>query len=267
MKLALLALLAGCWKAEETPKRQPETIKVAIVGGMTDTGFWQALEERYEHASGDTVEVEITGPKPRVVAAFRAGGIDLITVHASDAMVNLVADGLAVDPQPWLRNDLIIVGPLADPAGIKGERDAGVALQKIVATKSKLVIHASFGADGVLHDLQEAAGVTLDPATTIVFLEENQRGVLARAAAEGAYTIVGRIPFKTGKLRADGIALMVQGDPRLRRPYLVEVAPNAKQGARDLAAFMRSPETQAWIATWGKGKLDDEPVFFPITLP
>ena len=42
-------------------------------------------------------------------------------------MVNLVADGLAVDPQPWVKNDLVIVGPADDPAHIRGEKDAIVA--------------------------------------------------------------------------------------------------------------------------------------------
>ena len=64
-----------------------------------------------------------------------------------------------------------------------------------------------------------------------------------------------------------GMELMVQGDPLLRRPYLVEVSPKAPEAARELAAFLRSPETQAWISTWGKGKLDALPVFFPVTIP
>ena len=106
---------------------------------------------RYERLTGNTIEVVASGPKPQVVEAFRAGGIDLITVHACDAMVNLVADGLARDPQPWARNDLVIVGPADDPAGIRGKKDALVAIGKIIETKVPLLVHASMGvADGVL---------------------------------------------------------------------------------------------------------------------
>lgn len=260
--LVVLAALVACGSEASAPP--PTTIKVAIVGGMTETGFWQALSARYTQLTGHTIEIVATGPKPIVVDAFRKGGIDLITVHASDAMINLVADGLAVDPQPWLRNDLVIVGPAADPAGIKGEKDALVALRKIIATKSKLVVHASHGADGVLHDLREAGKLQLPSEQTILFSGEQQQMILKTAAAEGAYTLVGRIPVITGKLKADGIVVMVQGDARLRRPYLVELAPNASAAARDLAQFMRSRETQAWIATFGKGKYDGEPLFYPV---
>ena len=43
-------------------------------------------------------------------------------MHASDTIVNLVADGYAVDPQPWLKNDLVIVGPRDDPRISAGAR-------------------------------------------------------------------------------------------------------------------------------------------------
>jgi ABC-type tungstate transport system permease subunit len=63
---------------------------------------------------------------------------------------------------------------------------------------------------------------------------------------------------------------MVQGDPRLRRPYLVAVTVRKDdaraKGARELVAFLRSPETQDFIATFGRGDLDDQPLFFPVTV-
>ncbi len=185
--LALALAVRACRGTSEVPDRPaPATIRVAVVGGIVETGLWAAVAERYERLTGHTVELAASGPKPQVVAAFRRGGIELITVHASDAMVNLVADGLARDPQPWLRNDFVIVG---------------------------------------------------------------------------------RIPFVMKKLAAPGIERMVQGDPRLRRPYLVEVSTTAGEAARDLAAFLRGREVQELLATFGKGKYDDRPLFFPVVVP
>lgn len=266
--LAALGLALGCHGTGEEPVRPaPATIRVAVVGGMTETGLWPAIAERYERLTGHKVELAASGPKAQVVAAFRRGGIDLITVHASDAMVNLVADGLARDPQPWARNDLVIVGPAADPAGVRGERDAVAALRKIIAARAPLLVHASHGADGVLHDLREEGQLVLDRDATLLFNEERQQAVLQRAAAAGAYTMVGRIPFVSKKLFAPGIELMVAGDPRLRRPYLVEVATQAGPAARDLAAFLRGREVQGLLATFGAGKYDAQPLFFPVVVP
>src|SRR5262252_3930549 len=150
--VAALGAAALACRGHDAPPALPatgQTIKVAVIGGMVETGLWSALAERYQAARGNRIELVASGPKPVVIDAFRKGGIDLITVHACDAMINLVADGLARDPQPWARNDLVIVGPAADPAGIRGERDAVAALRRIVAARAPLVVHASIGADEV----------------------------------------------------------------------------------------------------------------------
>lgn len=36
--------------------------------------------------------------------------------------------------------------------------------------------------------------------------------------------------------------------------------------ALDLATYLRSPETQQWIAGFGRGRYDDQPLFFPVSL-
>jgi hypothetical protein len=44
----------------------------------------------------------------------------------------------------------------------------------------------------------------------------------------------------------------------------VQTATGASAAARDLAGWLRSPEAQALLATFRKGELDDEPLFFPV---
>lgn len=96
--------------------------------------------------------------------------------------------------------------------------------------------------------------------------------MLVRAAKERAYALVGRIPFLNGKIPSAGLEIMVRGDVRMRRPYLVVVAPIARAGtkrhagAEKLAAFLRQPETQRWIGEFGRGSLDDQPLFFPVSI-
>ncbi len=254
----------------------PQTIRCAIIGGMVETGFWKELADRFTRLTGHTVELAAVGPKPVIIDAFRKGGIELIAVHASDATINLVADGLAADPQPWARNDFVIVGPVADPAQIRGQTDAAAAMRAIVAAKAPVVIQASLGADSVLHDLLEAGKLTLPAESMVPFGGADQRSVVAFAATRGAYTIVGRIPFINGKMPRQGLEIMVQGDVRLRRPYLVAVArqdapgagpPARLAAARELAAFLRAPATQEWIAAFGVGRYDAGPLFFPVTVP
>ena len=188
--LAVVALVA-CRSSEPAPPPPPPTgqvIKVAVIGGMVETGLWQAVAERYTEARGNRIELVASGPKREVVEAFRQGGIDLITVHACDAMINLVADGLARDPEPWARNDLVIVGPAADPAQIRGSSDAVAAIGKIIAARAPLLVHASMGADGVLHDLEEAGHFALDRRLDRdVRRRRSPRGARPRRRARGLH--------------------------------------------------------------------------------
>ncbi|MGA2232422.1 MAG: substrate-binding domain-containing protein [Tepidisphaeraceae bacterium] len=256
--------------------RQPTTgpsVRVAVIGGMFFTGFWSALADKYQKETGVYVDLIGTGPKNDIVRIFKQGSVDLITMHASDTMVNLTANGYTLDPQPWMRNDLVIVGPPDDPAGIKGMTDAQAALKKIADAKSPFVVHSSLGAQEVLVNILDPAGIQLDAAHTTVLFDDQQRSVLRIAGEKHAYTLVGRIPFRTGRLPNYGLLMMVQGDDRLKRPYLVAVTnPQWLAGvhfaeAKHFAAYLRRPETQAWIAGYGKGMLDDKPLFFPVVLP
>ena len=257
-------------------KRPPTTgpsIRVAVIGGMVFTGFWNALTELYEKQTGVRIELVVTGPKNDLIKIFKQGNVDVITMHSSDTMINLTANGYTLDAKPWMRNDLVIVGPPEDPAKIRGMTDAAAALKKIAAAKSPFVVHSSLGSQEVLLNILEPNEIQLDPANTTVLFDDEQRDVLKIAGEKHAYTLVGRIPFHTGRLPNNGLVMMVEGDPRLMRPYLV-AATNPKwmpgvnvEQAKRFTNWLRSKDTQTWIAGFGKGTLDDRPIFFPITLP
>lgn len=255
--------------AAQNPR--PQTVRCAVVGGLNETDFWPQLGERFQQATGHRMEIVATGPKHVLAEAFRAGEADLLVMHTGDSIINLVADGLAENPQPWARNDFVIVGPAVDPAKIKDEKDAVSALRKIIGSKSKFLVHGSNGVSELLGDLLAAGELELDPQTTLNLPTERHRQMLRRADAEQAYTIVGRIPFLNGKLEAGALQILSQGDERLRRPYLVVVATGKADdprlaAARRLAAFLREKRTQEWIAAFGKGKYDDRPLLFPVTV-
>jgi tungstate transport system substrate-binding protein len=245
---------------------------VAVIGGMVETGFWQALSERFQKATENRYKIDIvaSGPKHVIADAFRQGQADLITMHASDTIINLVADGYAVDPQPWLKNDLIIVGPKDDPAHIRTCADAAKAFAMIASSGAPFVVHSSLGAQEVMRDVLDAGNVEMPSDHLTIIFTDRAREVLNVAAEKHAYTLVGRIPFLNGKLPNKGLVLMVRGDPRLRRPYVVATAnpqhfPQAHvEGAVALAAFLRKPDTQHWIAGYGISQLDDQSLFFSI---
>jgi len=248
----------------------PQTVRCAVVGGLNEIDFWPQIADRFQRATGSRLEIVATGPKHAIAEVFEAGEADVIVMHACDTMINLVADGYGENPQPWARNDFVIVGPASDPARIKGEKDAVAALGKIIASRSKLLVHASSGVNELLGDLLTAGELELDPQATISLPGDRHRQMLKRAASEQAYTLVGRIPFLSGKLDTGELQIMVKSDPRLRRPYLVVVAAKAGEQrqapARRFAAFLREAATQKFIAGFGQGKFDESPLLFPVNV-
>ena len=176
----LAATFWGCHAARSILPGSPRQIRVAVIGGMVETGFWQALAERFEQSTGNRYKIEVVavGPKHIIADAFRKGQADLITMHASDTIINLVADGYAVDPQPWLKNDLVIVGPPDDPAGIRGMRSAAEALAKI-ASAARPWSYMQVSAQEVMRDVLNAGNVNM-PSEHMTFLFTDRAGRCSR---------------------------------------------------------------------------------------
>jgi tungstate transport system substrate-binding protein len=273
----VFALASGCGSqpgasVPPRPAGSPQTIRCSVVGGLADTGLWQELSKKFTEQTGHQVEIVARGPKHQIVDAVANAQAHLMAMHSSDVIINLVADGYLADPQPWLRNDFILVGPEDDPAGIRGLTDAGEALRRIITTKSRFLIHSSHGSMELLRNVMEDERLEFDEEQLIVSIQDRHRQMLMLAGQEKAYTLIGRIPFINGKIPKRDMDVMVQGDRRLRRPYLVAVAargrfPDAEiTAARQLAEFLRTSDTQAWIADYGRGVFDDSPLFFPVNV-
>ena len=219
-------MVAGCGGRAGILPGSPQQIRVAVIGGMVETGFWQALAERFQQATGNRYKIEVVamGPKHIIADAFRKGQADLITMHACDTIINLVANGYAVDPQPWLKNDLMIVGPRDDPAHIRGVRRCGRGLCQDRLRRRALRRPFQPWRQEVMREVLNAGNVDMPSDHLTILFTDRAREVLKIAAKKHAYTLVGRIPFLNGKLPNKGLELMVRGDPRLRRPYVVAMA-------------------------------------------
>src|ERR1044071_4082722 len=105
-------------------ERDPRVVRVLVIGGMTrEADLWPAVAQKFEEKTGYRVQLVGTGTVECIAERFAAGEADLLTMHSSDATTNLVADGYGADMRPWAHNDLVIMGPKTDPAGIAGMTD------------------------------------------------------------------------------------------------------------------------------------------------
>src|SRR5208282_5043368 len=70
-----LLLAASCSRKVEVPA-DSRVVRCAVIGGMTMTGLWQEIAKMFEAQTGYRVEVVVTGPRPILDTAMRAGKVD-----------------------------------------------------------------------------------------------------------------------------------------------------------------------------------------------
>jgi tungstate transport system substrate-binding protein len=273
---AVVLVLAGALSAQIKPsadlrpKSADRLIRVAVIGGMTMTGLWPAVAKMFEAETGYQTEVVVTGQRPVLDAALREGKVDLLTMHSGDITTDLVADGFGVNMRPWTRNELCIVGPPVDPAHIRGMADGAAAFRKIAEAKANFVDFQGIGSRELVHTLWRLAGIEPKGDWVVKDDTESKYDIVQFARAHNAYVVVGSIPAQSGKMYAEGMELLVKGDPIMRRPFIVMEAnpkkfPQANYaGARALSDFLLSDKVQKFLLEFGKTAGGSEPLFFPV---
>ncbi|RYD17455.1 MAG: hypothetical protein EOP88_26480 [Verrucomicrobiaceae bacterium] len=266
----LLVIPSSAMAQDSSPPPRP--VRVAVINGMIMTGFWQALMERFTKETLIKVELKAAGERPVLDEAFRKGGIDFLTMHSGDITTNLVTDGLATGMRPWVSNELVIAGPVSDPAGIKGMKDGVAALKQIVERGGKFVDFRDIGSREVFHTVFTKSGLAPDPKWLVQDTAAEKRQILIFSGERNAYCTVGSLPIRTGRMPKKEMATMVEGDPGMRRPFVLMTAnpkrfPEANHAAAEaLAEFLLKEETQKFIEGYGKGMNGDAPYFFPVAV-
>lgn len=260
---------AGPVGAQDAKATENKIVKACVIGGMTMTGLWDEIAARFQAKTGFQAEVLITGPRPKISVPFRQGKADLLVMHSGDITTDLAVEGYGINMRACAQNDLVILGPPSDPAGIRGMKDGAAAFKKIYTTQANFLDGMGVGKREVCQKIWKAA--RLRPVGKWVIKDESARNkeMLKFAAGKNAYMVFGRMPVLFGKVDAGGLEIMVEGDPAMRRPYVVMEA-NPKRfphvnhnGAKALSDFMLSAEIQTFMAEFGK-KESGLPWFYPV---
>ena len=253
--------------AVATVARAGDVIILQSTTSTQNSGLLDHLLPMFEKRTGVKVKVVAVGTGQALKNA-RNGDGDVLLVHARDAELKFVKDGWGVDRRDVMYNDFVIVCPKADPAGIRGMRDAGAALKKIAMKK---VPFASRGDDSGTNrkelELWKAAGV--DPTKESGgWYRETGSGMGATlnvAAGMGACTLTDRGTWIAFRNKGD-LEVMVEGDPALFNQYGVilvnpKIHPHVKEkAARAFMDWLTGPEGQKAIADY---RVNGQQLFFP----
>lgn len=229
-------------------------IKMATTTSTDNSGLLQYLLPEYEAHCGCKVRYTAVGTGNAIKLGAN-GDVDMIMVHARAAEDKFVAAGYGVNRRDLMYNDFVIVGPHADPAGIRGMKDLDAALKKI---KSANVVFVSRGDDSGTNkkelELWKEAG--LDPkGPGYLSIGQGMGQTLTVASEKQGYTLTDRATYATYKDKT-GLEIMVEGAKSLLNPYGV-IAVNPKKypsinykGAMAFIDWLTSSEGQKAIAAY-----------------
>jgi len=258
----MVALLLVCSAAAWAQER---FIVMASTTSTEQSGLFAHLLPAFKAASGIDIRVVALGTGQALDAA-RRGDADVVFVHDQPAEEKFVAEGFGLKRLPVMYNDFVLIGPKADPAGVKG-KDIVAALAKLAGQGTPFI---SRGDKSGTHaaELRYWKMASID-VTTAPYKGYQSCGcgmgpALNIASSSNAYALADRGTWLNFKNRGE-LAVLVEGDARLFNQYGVMVVNPAKHPhvkvalAQTFADWVVSPAGQAAIADY---KIGGEQLFF-----
>lgn len=242
-------------------------ITVASTTSTEQSGLFRHILPIFRRESGIAVRVVALGTG-QALDVGRRGDADVVFVHDRAAEERFVAEGYGVQRRHVMRNDFVLIGPAADPAGIAGARDTTAALGRIAAARAPFISRGDrSGTHAAELRLWQAAGIDPTAGRGRWYREVGQGmgPALNTAAAQNAYILADRGTWLSFRNRQD-LGILVEGDVRLFNQYgvmLVNPARHPHVKAADgerFIAWLLSPAGQQAIAGY---TINGEPLFSP----
>ncbi len=258
-------ILTGCGPAKPA---HPAMI-LATTTSTQDSGLLDELIPAFEAKTGYSVKVVAVG-SGAAMKLGQEGNADVLLVHSPAAEKTFMSDDYGTDRQLVMHNDFILVGPAADPAGVKSAESAVDAFGKIAAAQAMFI---SRGDDSGTNakELGLWKSAKLDPKGNAPawYIETGQGmgATLTIASEKSAYTLTDRATFLANKSNL-ALDILYEGDNALLNVYHVilvnhEKWPNTNaDGAKAFADYIVSKAGQKLISEFGVEKYG-QPLFTP----
>ena len=258
LTMLLTLFLTACGTAVTSGTPQNTNLLLISTTSTQDSGLLDVLLPAFTEKTGYNVQLVAVG-SGQALKIGAEGNADIILLHSPAAEKQFMADGFGIDRRLVMHNDFVLVGPSADPAGIRGKSPVE-ALDEIFASRATFV---SRGDESGTHvkELALWKNAELDPADEDWYLEtgQGQGATLSIASEKSGYAITDRGTFLAYKSNVD-LEILVEGDPFLLNVYHVitvnpERWPNVNlEGAKAFADFVTSPQGQKIIGEFGMDK-------------
>lgn len=269
MAMVCVLILLVCAMGAPAMAAGGETLLMATTTSTDNTGLLDYLAPEFRKATG----IELKWTAVGTGKALKLGencDVDVLMVHAPPAEMKYVAAGFGIERREVMFNDFVIIGPPADPAGIKG-KSVKDALKAVAAKGAAFVSRGdNSGTNKKELLLWKTSGLKI-PEKEIWYIQTGQ-GMLKSiniADQKGGYILTDRgtfIKYADNHGGKPPLVVVVEGDPGLQNQYSVMLVNPArcKKAQSDLAR-----KFSEWICGGagqkliGEFKLLGKPLFTP----
>ncbi len=255
--------------------RSQEPLFLGVTTSTENSGLLAHLIEAFK-ATHDIEIRAVTAGSGAVLNLAARGDVDVVLVHSPEDEKAFIDKGYGVDRRPVMRNHFVIVGPKADPAGIRGKSDVADAFTTLAASQA---LFLSRGDDSGTHKAErriwraaklDPAGVAKDQESKGWYRESGsgQGATLNIAANTSAYTLTDEATWATFGNPGNLVTVFSSDEPALDNVYsVIRVNPELHPGlnAKDALTFvdwLTSKAGQAAISSFTAG---GRPLFRPIS--
>jgi tungstate transport system substrate-binding protein len=252
-----------------TPQENKFVLLASTIGPI-DAGIVGVLEDGFEKETGIRVRHVGAGTGAALKMAEQ-GQFDLVLAHAKSLEEKFVKDGFGTERIQLMYNDFVIVGPAADPAGIKGMKTSVQALRTIAAKKATFISRGDKSGTHVAEmELWKGAGVQPSGPWYVVYEKGSSGNVptLRYTNEKQVYTVIDRATYLSVKKEINLTILVEKDEAMLNFMSLIPVNqakfPRVnREGAMKFIGWMTATDKgQPIIRDFGKDKYG-EPMFFP----
>jgi tungstate transport system substrate-binding protein len=248
---------------------QEKVLLMATTTSTEDTGLLNVMGPEFKKASGIDLRWTATGTG-KALKLGESCDVDVLMVHAPDAEKKFVADGFGINRKEIMYNDFVIIGPAADPAGVKG-KSVKDALQAIQAKKANFVSRGDKSGTHMMElDLWKVSGAAVpDKESWYAQAGQGMMATITIAAEKNGYTLADRgtyIKYEKNMKGNPPLKILVEGDQTLLNQYSVIAVNPAKcqkaqvELATKFSHWIAGPEGQKLIKEF---KVMGKPLFTP----
>jgi tungstate transport system substrate-binding protein len=246
-----------------------KVLMMATTTSTDNTGLLDYLAPHFTKATG----IDLRWTSVGTGKALKMGqncDVDVLLVHAPPAEKKYVSDGYGVNRREIMYNDFVIIGPKADPAGIKGKS----VVEALAAIRAQKAVFASRGDNSGTNKKEislwkSAGGAVPEKESWYVQTGQGMLATINIANERNGYTMTDRGTFIKYADNFKGnppLNVLVEGDKILLNQYSVmAINPERCRDARfDLAGqfsdWMAGAKAQGLIRDF---ELLGKPLFVP----